>query len=132
MGQPPDQEGTSGAKPTAPSVPESLKTAIYTVLRPLVGLLMEHGLTFPWLSGVLKSVFVDVAEKEFRLPDKRQTDSRITLLTGVHRKDVRRIRRQEGGPPSRDRPKASISAPTWSPCGPAMNGFWTCRATPSR
>lgn len=107
MGQPPDQEGKSGAKPTAPSVPESLKTAIYTVLRPLVGLLMEHGLTFPWLSGVLKSVFVDVAEKEFRLPDKRQTDSRITLLTGVHRKDVRRIRRQEGGA-AEPRPPESV------------------------
>ncbi len=96
MESPSDQEGKPSSNSTAPAVPESLKTAIYTVLRPLVGLLMEHGLTFPWLSGVLKSVFVDVAEKEFRLPDKRQTDSRITLLTGVHRKDVRRLRREEG------------------------------------
>ncbi|HSH42821.1 MAG TPA: DUF6502 family protein [Arenicellales bacterium] len=78
-------------------MPESLKSAVVTVLRPLIGLLMEHGLTYPWLSGVLKSVFVDVAEKEFRLPDKRQTDSRVTLLTGVHRKDVRRLRRPESG-----------------------------------
>lgn len=64
---------------------------------------MEHGLTFRWLNGALKSVFVDVAEKEFRLPGKRQTDSRITLLTGVHRKDVRRLRQgvavEEDGPP---------------------------------
>lgn len=96
-------QGKSGPGSTAPTVPEALKTALVTILRPLVGLLMEHGLTFPWLSGVLKSVFVDVAEHEFRLPDKRQTDSRITLLTGVHRKDVRRLRRQEAageaGPP---------------------------------
>jgi hypothetical protein len=78
-------------------------SAVTRVLRPLVGLLMEHGLTFQWLNGLLKSVFVDVAEKEFRLPDKRQTDSRITLLTGVHRKDVRRLREASGsgddGPP---------------------------------
>lgn len=103
MGTPPDSGGKSGPKPAPPTVPEALKTAVVTVLRPLVGLLMEHGLTYPWLSGVLKAVFVDVAEKEFRLPDKRQTDSRITLLTGVHRKDVRRLRQQDavadGGPP---------------------------------
>ena len=83
----------------------ALKSAVTRVMRPLVGLLMEHGLTYSWLSGLLKTVFVDVAEKEFRLPDKRQTDSRITLLTGVHRKDVRRFRRPgedktEGAPPT--------------------------------
>lgn len=67
---------------------------------------MENGLTFQWLSGLLKSVFVDVADKEFRLPDKRQTDSRITLLTGVHRKDVRRLR--TGSDSGDEEPPASV------------------------
>lgn len=107
MESPSDHEGKSKSKPTAPAVPESLKTAVVTMLRPLVGLLMEHGLTYPWLSAVLKSVFVDVAEKEFRLPDKRQTDSRITLLTGVHRKDVRRLRQQPGAA-AESRPPESV------------------------
>lgn len=97
MESPSDPDSRTSSGTTAPAVPESLKSAVVTVLRPLIGLLMEHGLTYPWLSGVLKSVFVDVAEKEFRLPDKRQTDSRVTLLTGVHRKDVRRLRRPESG-----------------------------------
>lgn len=69
-----------------------LRAAIVRILRPLVGLLLEHGLTYSWLSNLLKSVYVDVAEREFKLPGKVQTDSRITLLTGVHRKDVRRLR----------------------------------------
>lgn len=84
------------------SPPPALVTAVRRLLRPLVGLMMEYGLTFRWLSALLKSVYVDVAEREFRLPEKRQTDSRITLLTGVHRKDVRRLRRElprEEGPP---------------------------------
>ena len=80
-----------------------LASAVRRVLRPLVGLLVEHGLTYQWMSGLLKSLFVDVAEKEFRLPGKRQTDSRITLLSGVHRKDVRRLRQLlkpgDPGPP---------------------------------
>ena len=69
-----------------------LAPAVEKLLRPLIGLLMEHGLTYTWLSGLLKSIYVDVAEKEFKLAGKAQTDSRITLLTGVHRKDVRRLR----------------------------------------
>ena len=34
---------------------------------------------------------MEVASDEFRLDKKRQTDSRISLLTGVHRKDVKRL-----------------------------------------
>ena len=82
--------------------PEALTRAIEKLLRPLVGLLLEHGLTYPWLTGVLKRIYVDVAEKEFTLHGKRQTDSRITLLTGVHRKDVRQFRAErlsEAPPP---------------------------------
>jgi len=107
MGSPSDPVDKSGPNSTAPAVSESLKTAVVTVMRPLVGLLMEYGLTYPWLSGVLKSVFVDVAEEEFRLPDKRQTDSRVTLLTGVHRKDVRRLRNRED-PAVEARPPESV------------------------
>lgn len=107
MGLQSNSGGNSETIAAPPTVPEALKNAVVTVLRPLVGLLMEHGLTFPWLSGVLKSVFVDVAEKEFRLPDKRQTDSRITLLTGVHRKDVRRLR-QQGDVTDEPRPPESV------------------------
>lgn len=83
--------------------PPALVSAVKRVLRPLVGLLLDHNLTYTWLSGILKSIFVEVAEREFQLPGKQQTDSRITLLTGVHRKDVRRLRREtgaDGAPPA--------------------------------
>lgn len=79
-----------------------LASAVEKLLRPLVGLLLEHGLTYSWLTGLLKAIYVDVAEKEFKLDEKAQTDSRITLLTGVHRKDVRRLRKiplVDGPPP---------------------------------
>jgi len=55
-------------------------------------MLLRLGVTYPWLSKLLKEVFVEVADEDFRLGDKRQTDSRISLLTGVHRKDVKRLR----------------------------------------
>ena len=78
--------------PSSVAAPEKLVAAVRRVLRPLIRLLLSHGLTYPWLSDLLKEIFVEVADKEFQLDRKRQTDSRISLLTGVHRKDVRRLR----------------------------------------
>ena len=46
------------------------------------------------LTGILKEAYVDIAERNFPVKGKRQTDSRINLLTGVHRKDVKRLRQE--------------------------------------
>ena len=61
-------------------------------LWPLVKLLLHRGIGYPVLAEALKSVFVGVAQSEFPLGSKRDTDSRISLLTGIHRRDVRRLR----------------------------------------
>ena len=76
------------------SPPATLVRALTLLLRPLVKLLLNHGLTYPYLANLLKAVFVEVAEQEFPVQGKRQTDSRISLLTGVHRKDVKRLRHE--------------------------------------
>lgn len=69
-----------------------LLIALRRILRPLVRLLLEHDVKYTMVLEELKRVYVSVADEEFKLGSKPQTDSRITLLTGVHRKDVRRIR----------------------------------------
>ncbi|PVZ30140.1 DUF6502 family protein [Pseudomonas sp. CC120222-01a] len=76
----------------SPSIPPSMLSALRRVMRPLVRLMLRKGVTYTMFTDVLKEVFVDVAHREFRLDDKVPTDSRISLLTGVHRKDVRRLR----------------------------------------
>lgn len=63
-------------------------------MRPLVRLLIARQLPFPWAANVLRGVYVEIAESEFPVAGRVQSDSRITLLTGVHRKDVKRLRRQ--------------------------------------
>ncbi len=61
------------------------------VLRPLARFMLAQGITYPMLTDLLKLTFVQVAAEEFMLENKRTTDSRISLLTGVHRKDVKRL-----------------------------------------
>lgn len=55
-------------------------------------LLLSRGITYPYLVEMVKSIFVDVAMKGFQIDSKEQTISRISLLSGVHRKDVKRLR----------------------------------------
>jgi hypothetical protein len=70
----------------------SFLAGLRRVLRPLVRLLVARGLTYPMLAEILKETYVDVAENDFRLDGKPATDSRVSLLSGVHRKDVRKLR----------------------------------------
>ena len=67
-------------------------TALRKILRPLVKFMIANQITYTYLNNLLKSIYVDVAEKDFPVEGKKQTDSRINLLTGVHRKDVKRLR----------------------------------------
>jgi hypothetical protein len=65
------------------------------LVRPLVRTLIRHGVTAPAFYRMLKKVYVDVAHEEFGIDGNPPTDSRITLLTGVHRRDVRDILRDD-------------------------------------
>ncbi|PDT07335.1 MULTISPECIES: DUF6502 family protein [unclassified Rhizobium] len=84
------------SKPRAklPFSEETLQAMLIRVLRPLVRLALASGFNFTAFSAVLRRLYIEVAEKEFALPNKHQTDSRISLLTGIHRKDVNRLRGQ--------------------------------------
>ncbi|ONF50417.1 MULTISPECIES: DUF6502 family protein [Methylobacterium] len=70
----------------------SLHAPLARLLRPLVRLLVARGITFPALTDLLRELYVNVAEYDFALTGKEQTDSRVSLLTGIHRKEVRRLR----------------------------------------
>ncbi|PIE44160.1 MAG: hypothetical protein CSA50_01765 [Gammaproteobacteria bacterium] len=85
------------SKTSAPikETPASLVKALHHLLRPMVRLLLHFQITYPALSNLLKQIYVDVAVNDFKLDGKAQTDSRVSLLTGVHRKDVKRLREND-------------------------------------
>jgi len=64
------------------------------MLKPLIKLLINQGVSYSGFLDMLKTTYVEVAEESFTLENKRQTDSRISLLTGVHRGDVKKIRNE--------------------------------------
>jgi hypothetical protein len=74
---------------------EGMIWAAASTLRPLVKRLLVSGVPFGRLEARLRELFVEVALADLALPGRRQTDSRVSLLTGINRKEVRRIRSAE-------------------------------------
>ena len=75
-------------------ITDAIATALCTLLRPLVRMLLRHNIPFPTFVELAKWVYTDVATRECQLPGKKQTVSRVALLTGLTRKEVLRLHRQ--------------------------------------
>lgn len=97
------------------AVQQRVLTALHRVLKPLIRLALAKGINHQMLQETLKSVFVQVAEEDFKLSSREQTDSRISLLTGLHRKDVHRLRNQ---------PNTSINQSINASLGSQLVGLW--------
>lgn len=78
------------------SQPPLMTRVLARLLRPLVRALIAQGVTAPAFYRIVKQTYVDVADRDFRLDEKPPTDSRISILTGVHRRDVRTFRDDSG------------------------------------
>ena len=78
--------------PITTATPKPMVGAVKRLLRPLVRLLITKGMGLPNLVELLKEVYVEVALNEFPTAGKKQSDSSVSILTGVHRKDVKRLR----------------------------------------
>jgi Family of unknown function (DUF6502) len=99
----PDSRTSKPASPQA-NAAAKLHAPLARLLRPLVRLCIRSGMTFPALAQLLRELFVNVAENDFALEGKEQTDSRVSLLTGIHRKEVARLR--GAGAPVHETPAA--------------------------
>lgn len=89
--------------------PDIVLARVLRVLQPLVRLLVRQGVTYPALAAALKRVFVSAAQQELQAQGMAQTDSAVTLLSGVHRRDVRELTRGSAQRASADQRPAPLS-----------------------
>ena len=84
-------------------------------MAPLVRWLLRHGVHYGAFADALKSVFVAVARDELAASGARATDSAMSVLSGVHRKDVRALGDVAAGSPPAPRsvPLASQVFTRW-------------------
>lgn len=63
------------------------------VVRPLARMLIKSGVAYPAFAQALKTEFLAAAQQELQARGMPQTDSAVSLLSGVHRRDVRNLTR---------------------------------------
>lgn len=95
----------------------ALDRAIITLLRPLVRLALKRGVAFGHLAELVKRAYVDVARDDFAVPGRKPTVSRVAVLTGLTRKEARRLLEDEpdgsGEPPRRRINRAARVVSAW-------------------
>jgi len=86
------------------SVGSAINKAIGKLLLPLVRLLLRNGVTYVEFSEMAKQAYVDVANKDFAVPGKKQSQTRVSVLTGIHRHEVAKLlKRDRSAEPHSDR-----------------------------
>lgn len=73
----------------------ALKRALHKVLKALVRLLLRQGVAYTEFADMAKQAYVDVANEDFAVPGRKQSMTRISVLTGIHRHEVGRLLRRE-------------------------------------
>jgi hypothetical protein len=76
---------------------QALSTATLRLLRPLVSILLRNNVSHRTFAELAKLVYVEVANADFKITGKKQTTSRIAILTGLTRKEVQRLLAQSPG-----------------------------------
>ncbi|HTT09540.1 MAG TPA: DUF6502 family protein [Burkholderiaceae bacterium] len=104
------------------------------LMQPLAHVLVTNGVTYPQFVRALKTTFLRAALAELRAADAPVTDSALSLLSGVHRKDVRVMRTSDGPPPSRNRALslAADVAARWTRAPEYLDAQGAPRALPLR
>ncbi len=74
------------------STQKKILDAFFVVLRPIARILLRYGIGFREFAEVAKSAFVDVATSEYGIRGRPTNISRVAVMTGLTRKEVRRLR----------------------------------------
>lgn len=80
------------------SLTDILAGSVRKLLRPLVRVLLRHGIPHQTFAEFAKQAYVDIAAEEFAVAGRKPSISRISLLTGLTRKEVSRRLRERDAP----------------------------------
>lgn len=88
---PPIPDSETSAEAFARTQAEQALERAVTVALPLVRWLLRNGVRYGAFAAALKPVFVAIAREELEAGSAKTTDSALSVLSGVHRKDVRSL-----------------------------------------
>ncbi len=69
-----------------------IKNSFRQLLGAIIRLAIRNGLNYLEFSAICKSLYVDIATKEFGIKGRETNISRVSLMTGLDRKEIKSIR----------------------------------------
>lgn len=73
------------------SIKLTLLRAYQVLLGPLVRILLRQGISYAEFAEIAKAVYVEVALKDFKVVGRKATRTRVAVMTGLTRKEVKRV-----------------------------------------
>lgn len=87
----------------------ALERAILRLLVPLARLLLKRGMAYGEASELLRRAYVAAAQRHEGVPGRKQTASRIAVLTGLTRKEVSRLLGRTEAPPASEARRLGVN-----------------------
>jgi len=76
-------------------IQNQIRSAILSALRPIARLLLRTGIGYREFNELAKAAFVSVATSEYGLRGRPTNISRVAVMTGLTRKEIKRIREKD-------------------------------------
>lgn len=70
---------------------QTISSAIIRILRPLVRILLRNGVPYASFAELAKWAYIDIASRDFAIEGRKPSISRVSVLTGLSRKEVKRM-----------------------------------------
>ena len=65
-----------------------IRTALQKLLKPLIRMLLRYGYSYREFNHLAKQLFVEVCYEDFTISGRKMTASRVSVLTGLDRKEI--------------------------------------------
>ncbi len=75
---------------------KTLHDSLRKILLAIVKTLLRNGMSYGEFDRIARKCFVDVAFRDFSPPGKKPTISNVAILTGLNRKEVKKLHEQDG------------------------------------
>ena len=75
------------------TIGNTVQACVARLLKPLVRVLLRYDLPFDVFADIAKRMYVEVAMGEFAIPGRKPSISRSSVITGLSRKEILRVRR---------------------------------------
>ncbi len=86
------------------------QTACRAMLRPIVKIMLRCGLPYREFAASAKSVYVSVASEEYGVRGRPANVSRVSIMTGIARREIKRLREQEDSAPVIDPTRINLAS----------------------